>query len=72
VGVEDRHGRRFDGDPALALEVHVVENLVLKLAFGDGPGPHEKAVGEGGFSVVDMGDDGEISYLHNKQNGTDY
>ena len=38
VLVEDRDGRRLDGDAAFALQVHVVEDLFLELAFGDGPG----------------------------------
>ena len=46
VLVEDGDGRGLDGDAALALQVHVVEDLVLELALGDGPGAHEQAVGQ--------------------------
>jgi hypothetical protein len=67
VVVEDGDGRRLNGDAALALQVHVVENLVLELALGDGAGPHEEAVGERGLSVVDVGDDGEVTDLHSGQ-----
>src|SRR5207247_2134134 len=58
------NGRGFDGDAALALQVHVVQDLVLELALGDGAGPHEQAVGKRGLSVVNVSDDGEIAYLH--------
>jgi hypothetical protein len=64
VVVEDGDGRRLDGDAALALQVHVVEDLVLELALGDCARPHQQAVGERGLAVVDVGDDGEVADLH--------
>ena len=51
----------LDGDAAFAFEVHIVEQLGLHIAVGDGPGKLQDAVGQGRFAVVDMGDDGEIS-----------
>src|SRR5206468_1607519 len=62
--MEDGDGRGLDGDAALALQVHVVQDLVVELALGDGPGPHEQAVGEGALAVVDVGDDREVTNLH--------
>ena len=62
--VEDGDGRGLDGDAALALQVHVVEDLVLELALGDGPGAHEQAVGQRALAVVNVGDDREIANLH--------
>ena len=64
VFVEDGDGAGLDGDAALAFQVHVVEHLVLKFAFGDGAGAHEQAIGERALAVVDVGDDGEIANLH--------
>jgi hypothetical protein len=61
--VLDGDGGGLDGDAALALEVHGVEELLLGLAVGDGVGVLEQAVGEGGLAVVDVGDDGEVSDL---------
>ena len=54
-------GLGLDGDPALALEVHLVEELVLLLALGDGPGRLEQAVGERRLAVVDVRDDREVA-----------
>src|SRR5207248_2930258 len=62
--VEYGNGRRFDGDSALALQVHVVKNLFFELALGDGAGAHEQAIRQSGFAVVDVGDDREITNLH--------
>ena len=55
----DRVG--FDRDPALALKVHRVEDLVHHLAIGHGPAELDQPVCECGFPVVDMGDDGKIA-----------
>ena len=62
--VKNGDGGGFDGDAALALEIHVVEDLLFEFAFGDGAGSHEQAVGERALAVVDMGDDREITNLH--------
>src|SRR5258708_40283039 len=52
----------FDGDAALALEVHGVEDLFVHFALRESAGHFEKAVGERGFAVVDVRDDAEIPY----------
>ena len=59
VGQPD--GLRLDGDAALALQVHVVEDLVGHLAVGERAGGLDQAVGQGGFPVVDMRDDREVA-----------
>ena len=64
VGVLHRHGRGLDGDAALALEVHRVEELGARLALRHGLRLLEKAVCEGRLAVVDVGDDGEVADLH--------
>ncbi len=56
-------GPGFDGDAALPLNVHVVEELLLHLPFGDGLCELQHAVGQGGLPVVDMGNDGEVADL---------
>jgi hypothetical protein len=55
----DRLG--LDGDPALALELHRVEQLVAHLALGDGVGQLEDPVRERRLPVVDVGDDREVA-----------
>ena len=51
----------FDSDAALALQVHIVEQLVLFFAFGYGLGKVEKAVSKGTLAVVDMCNNAEIT-----------
>jgi len=60
-GPSHADGGGFDGDAALAFEVHGVEDLFGHLARGNGAGELEEAVGEGGFAVVDVGDDAEVA-----------
>jgi hypothetical protein len=52
----------FDGDAALALQIHGVEHLFVHLAFGKRAGHFEQAVGKRRFAVVDVRDDAEIPY----------
>ena len=52
---------RLDRDAALALQVHVVEDLRLHLALGQSAGQFQKAVGQSGLAVVYVRDDREIS-----------
>ncbi len=59
--VIDRDGAGLDGDSALALEIHIVEELLAKFALGDGARLQEKLVGQRALTVIDMGDDREIS-----------
>ena len=54
-------GVGLDGNAAFPFQVHVVQQLVRHLVLGNGLGQFDKAVGQGGFSVVDMGDNAEIS-----------
>src|SRR5439155_5793772 len=57
----DGDGVHLDGDAALALEVHVVEDLVAEVALGDGAGLEEELIAEGALAVVDVGDDREVA-----------
>ena len=59
--VAEADGLRLDGDAPLALELHVVEDLVGHLAVGERAGGLDQPVGQGGFPVVDMGDDREVA-----------
>ena len=62
-GVLDPHRLRLDRDPALALEVHRVEQLGLHFLRVDGAGQLEDAIGQGRLAVVDVGDDREVADL---------
>ncbi len=59
--VQQRDGVGLDGDAALALQVHVVEDLVFHLAQRHGVRQLQDAVGQRALAVVDMGDDAEIA-----------
>jgi hypothetical protein len=54
-------GMRLDGNASFTFEIHAVEYLVLHLPAGEGVGLLKQAVGQGGFAVVDVRDDGEIT-----------
>ena len=60
-GVHHADGVGLDGDAALALEVHGVEDLGLHLAHGKRSGELQQAVGQRGFTVVDMRDDRKVA-----------
>ncbi len=51
----------LDGDAALALDIHGVEQLSLHVALGHGARELEDAVGQRGLAVVDVRDDGEVA-----------
>jgi hypothetical protein len=71
-GVVDADGVGLDGDAALALDVHRVEELLLHVAFGHGAGELDQPVGKGRLAVVDMGHDGEIADLGELGHGAGY
>ena len=52
---------RLDRDAALALEIHRVEHLILRLAGGDRAALLEDAIGERGLPVIDVRDDREVT-----------
>jgi hypothetical protein len=58
-------GRRLglDGNAALALQIHRIEHLRLHLAVGQAAAQLNDAVSQGRFTVVNMGDDGEVAYV---------
>jgi hypothetical protein len=53
----------LDRDPALALELHRVEQLLLHIAVGDGVGRLQDAIGQRRLPMVDVGDDREVADL---------
>src|SRR5579859_1446463 len=52
----------FDGDAALALEVHRVEHLLVHFALRKRDGHLQQTVGKRGLAVIDMRDDTKIAY----------
>jgi hypothetical protein len=52
---------RFDGDAALAFQVHGVEHLLVHFALRQCAGHFEQAVGKRGFAMIDVRDDTKIA-----------
>ena len=50
----------FDGDAALALQVHGIEYLFVHFALRKRAGHFQQAIGQRGLAVVNMRDDAEI------------
>ena len=57
------YGHGFDGDAALALNVHIVEDLFFHVALFDRTRLFKETVGDRRFAVIDMGNDREIAYF---------
>ena len=55
------NGLGLDGNAALALDIHRVEDLFLHLTQVEPACQLDQAVGERGFAMVDMGDYGKIA-----------
>jgi hypothetical protein len=53
----------LDGDPPLSFQLVRIQDLFPHLPLLERPGMLQKPIGQGGFPMVDMGDDGEISYV---------
>ena len=58
---EHAHGLGLDRDPALALELHRVEQLLLHVAVGDRVGQLQDAIGQRRLAMVDVRDDREVA-----------
>ena len=59
--VAQMNALRLDGNTPLALEVHGVEHLGRHLSITAAPAKLDEAISNGGFTVVNVGDDGEIT-----------
>jgi hypothetical protein len=51
----------FYRDSSLPFQIHAVQHLVFHLSGGQGIGGLEQAVGEGGFSVINVRNDREVT-----------
>ena len=59
--IVQRGGLRLNRDAALFFDVHAVQNLRTHFAVFQAAAVLDEAVGKRGFTVVNMGDDGEIA-----------
>ena len=72
VDIVHLDGVALDGDAFLPFQVHVIQDLIGHLPFGNRSGMLQKAVGQGTFTVVDVGDDAKIAQvLHRKDTRPD-
>ena len=56
-----RHALGLDSDTSFLLNIHRIEHLVLHFAVGQAATQLDKAIGQGRFPVIDMGNNREIS-----------
>ena len=56
-------GVALNGDPALALEIHIIEYLLLKILPRDGLCRLQQAVSQGTLPMVDMGYNAKVTYM---------
>ena len=61
--IVERGGLRFNGNAALFFNVHRVEHLRTHFAQIQTAAVLDKTVGKRRFTVVDVGNDGEIPYV---------
>lgn len=60
AGILHLNRMTLDRDPALTLQVHVVQRLLLQLAIAHCTGLLKEAVCQGAFPVINVGDDAEV------------
>ena len=60
-GMFHAHGLRFDRDALFALQIHLIEQLILHLASRHGAGRLDHAIGECRLAVVDVRNDREVA-----------
>ncbi len=53
----------FDGDPALALKIHGVQHLGFHFTIGEAAAKLDDTVRQRRFTVVDVRNDGEVTYI---------
>jgi hypothetical protein len=53
----------LNGNTLFALQLHVIQHLIHHLPLADGVRALEQAVGEGAFSVINVGNDAEVPDL---------
>ena len=62
-GVIEAHCLGLDGDAALALNVHIIKDLLAHLALGEAAAMLDQAIGKRRLAMVDMRDNAEVTYV---------
>ena len=63
AGIVQAHGLCLDGDTALTLNIHIIQNLFGHLALAQTAANLYQAVSQGGFAMVNMGNNGKITNM---------
>ena len=61
----------LDGDTALSLDIHGIEHLLSQLPLRQATAGLNKAVCQSGLAVINVGDDGKVSYMANMSHAED-
>ena len=61
IGIFHLYSMTLDGDTTFTLQVHIIEHLTFR--YLDGLRKLQQSIGQGTFTVVDVSDDTEISYM---------
>ena len=54
------HSLGFNRNTALFLDIHIIQHLLGHFPIRQAPRIGDQAVGQSGFAMVDMGDNGKI------------
>ena len=60
-GITQSRRLGLDGDAALTLDVHRIQNLGFHFAGLQAPATLDQAVGQGRFAVIDVRNDGKVA-----------
>jgi len=63
TGVRQGDGVALDGNAPFTLEIHSVQDLVPKIPGAYETGMLDETIGQGGFAVIDVGNDAEVTGL---------
>jgi hypothetical protein len=57
------NGLTLDGDPPLALDVHIIQDLILEVSLINQTRILNEAVCKGRFSMINVCDDAKVTYV---------
>ena len=62
-GVRQTYCLAFDGNSPLSFDIHGIQDLILEVTVRNHIRKLNKSVGQRGFSMVDMGNNAEVSNI---------
>ena len=61
--VGQAHTLALDGDASFPLDIHSVQHLIAELPLIYKPGVFDEPIRQGGFAMVNVGNNTEVSYM---------